>query len=258
MTFRTLHQTHIAKPTYGYDLWDVLVYYIPSVYSYLINITRVIGYMWYLYSPYLQPRKSLSITYNHHRSHQNLICMIVEVSLLLWPCQCRRNMLPIILDMIYSNHRPLLLTKTAGTIQFLIFMQQIWRVFLDVTGLQYFPTCTPCSSRSKWRSINISSFFPLQWRHNEHDNVSNHEPHDCLLNRLFGRRSKKTSKLRVTGLGVGKSPGTGEIPTKRASNAENASISWRHPDSMMILCFFLTTLVLVRLVNSLSYTYHVL
>ena len=43
----------------------------------------------------------------------------------------------------------------------------------------------------------------LQWRHNERDSVSNHQPHDCLLNRLFRRRSKKTSKLRVTGLRVG-------------------------------------------------------
>ena len=43
----------------------------------------------------------------------------------------------------------------------------------------------------------------LQWRHNGHDSVSNHQPHDCLLNRLFVRRSKKTSKLRVTGLCVG-------------------------------------------------------
>ena len=25
----------------------------------------------------------------------------------------------------------------------------------------------------------------LQWRHNEHVGVSNHQPHDCLLNRLF-------------------------------------------------------------------------
>ena len=45
---------------------------------------------------------------------------------------------------------------------------------------------------------NISR--PLQWHHNERDGVSNHQPHDCLLNRLLGRRSKKTSKLRVTGL----------------------------------------------------------
>ena len=46
---------------------------------------------------------------------------------------------------------------------------------------------------------NYSS-VPLQLRHNWHDSVSNHQPHNCLLNHLFGRRSKKTSKLRVTGL----------------------------------------------------------
>ena len=43
----------------------------------------------------------------------------------------------------------------------------------------------------------------LQWRHNGYDGVSNHQPHDCLLNRLFRRRSQKTSELRVTGLCVG-------------------------------------------------------
>ena len=42
--------------------------------------------------------------------------------------------------------------------------------------------------------------------------------------------SKKTSKLRVTGLCVGNSPVTGEFPAQRASNAENVSISWRHHD----------------------------
>ena len=68
----------------------------------------------------------------------------------------------------------------------------------------------------------------LRWRHNEHDGVSNHQPHDCLLNRLCRRRSKKTSKLRVTGLCVGNSPVTGEFPAQMASNAENVSIWWRH------------------------------
>ena len=41
---------------------------------------------------------------------------------------------------------------------------------------------------------------PLLWRHNGRDNVSNHQHHDCWLNRSFRRESKKTSKLRVTGL----------------------------------------------------------
>ena len=58
--------------------------------------------------------------------------------------------------------------------------------------------------------------------------VSNHQPHDCLFKRLFGRRSKNTSKLRVTGLCAGNSPVTGEFPAQRASNAEDVSIWWRH------------------------------
>ena len=68
----------------------------------------------------------------------------------------------------------------------------------------------------------------LQWLHNGHGSVSNHQPHNCLLNRLFRRKSKKTSKLRVTGLCAGNSPGTGELPAQMASNAENISICWRH------------------------------
>ena len=33
----------------------------------------------------------------------------------------------------------------------------------------------------------------LHWRHNEHDGVSNHQPNDCLLNRLF-RQIKENIK----------------------------------------------------------------
>ena len=68
----------------------------------------------------------------------------------------------------------------------------------------------------------------LQWRHNARPGVSNHQPHDCLLNHLFRRRSKKTSKLRVTGLCAGNSPVTGEFPAQMAIKAENVSIWWRH------------------------------
>ena len=38
-----------------------------------------------------------------------------------------------------------------------------------------------------------SLYISWQWRHNGRDGVSNHQPHDCLLNRLFRRRSRKTS-----------------------------------------------------------------
>ena len=75
----------------------------------------------------------------------------------------------------------------------------------------------------------------LRWRHNGCDGVSNHQPHHCLLNRLFGCRSKKASKLRITGLCAGNSPGpgTGEFPAQMARNAENVSIWWRHHEDVI-------------------------
>ena len=79
-----------------------------------------------------------------------------------------------------------------------------------------------CHYRNVWN--------PLQWRLNGRDSVSNHQPHDCFLNRLFRRRSKKTSKLRITVLCVENSAGTGEFPAQMASYAENVSIWWRHYD----------------------------
>ena len=42
------------------------------------------------------------------------------------------------------------------------------------------------------------------------------------------RRSKKTSKSRVTGLCEGNSPVIGEFPARRASNAENVPTWWHH------------------------------
>ena len=53
--------------------------------------------------------------------------------------------------------------------------------------------------------------------------VSNHQSHDCLLKRLFRRRSKKTPKLRVTGLCAGNSPVTGEFPHKEPVTRETFS-----------------------------------
>ena len=75
---------------------------------------------------------------------------------------------------------------------------------------------------------NSESLGTLLWRHNGHDGVSNHMRLDCLLNRLFRRRSKKISKLRLTGLCEGNSPVTGGFPSQIANNAENVSIWWRH------------------------------
>ena len=61
---------------------------------------------------------------------------------------------------------------------------------------------------------SYEQYAALLWRHNDHDGVSNHQSHGCLLNRLFRRRSKKTSKLRVTGICAGNSPGPVNSPHK--------------------------------------------
>ena len=61
-------------------------------------------------------------------------------------------------------------------------------------------------------SFTVTSWW-VQWRLKS--------PASPLLNFWFRRRSKKTSKLRFTGLCVGNSPGIGEFPAQKASNAEN-------------------------------------
>ena len=58
-------------------------------------------------------------------------------------------------------------------------------------------------------NYNTKANISIQRRHNGRDGVSNHRPHDCLFNRIFRRKSKKTSKLCVTGLFAGNSPVTG-------------------------------------------------
>ena len=73
-----------------------------------------------------------------------------------------------------------------------------------------------------------TSSCSLQLRHNERGGVSNHRRLLCLLNRLYRRRSNKTSKLRFTCFNEGTSPVTCEFPAQMASKVENVSICWRY------------------------------
>ena len=99
--------------------------------------------------------------------------------------------------------------------------------------------CSILITEVLWHSPE-SSFTAgaLHWHHNEHDSIFNHWQLDCLLDRLFRHRSKKTSQSRITGLCEGNSLKTGEFPTQRASNEENISIWWSHhgPSYNSILC----------------------
>ena len=91
-------------------------------------------------------------------------------------------------------------------------------------------------------SSSYAVLSPLQWSYKERSGVSNHRHRDCLLNHLFRCKSKKISKLRVTGLFQGNSPVTGEFPAQKASNAENVSIWWRHHVHLSICIAYSTTL----------------
>ena len=95
----------------------------------------------------------------------------------------------------------------------------------------------------------------LQWRHNGRDSVSNNQPHHCFLNRVFRHRSKKTSKLRVTGLCVGNSPEVGEFPAQMASNAFDDVITGMH--ALSYHAYEKNTPTPVYDIQFYSYTVHV-
>ena len=105
------------------------------------------------------------------------------------------------------------------------FLNQSWLSQLSPSKYQLFFSVARRVSTTMMLWITNAS---LQWRHNGRDGVSSHQPRDCLHNRLFRRTSKKTSKLRVTGLCVVNSPRDGEFHAHMASNAENVFIWWRH------------------------------
>ena len=94
--------------------------------------------------------------------------------------------------------------------------KQISAIYSNSTEYAYFKITRESIGHlaCSMRSSKAHDLKKLHWRHNDHDGVSNHQPHGCLLNRLFRRRSKKTSKLRVTGLCVGNSPGPVNSPHK--------------------------------------------
>ena len=48
--------------------------------------------------------------------------------------------------------------------------------------------------------ICVSKLVTLQWRHNERDSVSNHQPHDCLLRRRSKKHQSSASMAFVRGI----------------------------------------------------------
>ena len=66
-------------------------------------------------------------------------------------------------------------------ISFVILFERIRAIYLLITS-------SLPSYRGAYQEI------ALHWRHNEHDGVFNHQPHDCILNRLFKAQNKENIK----------------------------------------------------------------
>ena len=91
-------------------------------------------------------------------------------------------------------------------------------------------TCTHLSMCVVIWSINCT----LQWRHNGRDSVSNHQPHECLLNRLIRRRKHQSSASLAFVRGIHRGPVTRPVTRKMFSfddvimkQLETFAVQWR-------------------------------
>ena len=132
---------------------------------------------------------------------------IFYVNAIAWMPQDLTDDKPILVQLTPSGILLLALIPSAKISKFDCFIHgiNINQVYYHTGGMN--------KLRYQTRSLKNTG-WSLHWRHNDHEGVLNHQPHGWLLNRLFRRRSKKTSKLRVTGLCVGNSPGPVNSPHK--------------------------------------------
>ena len=97
-------------------------------------------------------------------------------------------------------------------------------------------TCITSNTSDSWRRHNMETLSVLLVLCGECSDVimsamASQITSLTIAYRLFRRRSKKTSKLRVIDIYAGNSPMTGEFRAQRANNEENVSFWWRHHGS---------------------------
>ena len=91
-----------------------------------------------------------------------------------WPLRCGNDFKSISFKLVIQN-------SSLGA-RWGIALKWISRTLMGATLVQVMTSCHLACCLLGPRSS-------LRWRHNERDSVSNDQPHDCLLNRLFRRRS---------------------------------------------------------------------
>ena len=123
---------------------------------------------------------------------------------------------------IFSTRwRVLLCQEQVSKVGASIFIQQyMWNIYVYILV----PTLDTCF----WHNTPVM-LYALQWRHNERDGVSNHRRLHCLFNCWFRRKSKTNQSFASLTFGQEFTGSvTGKFSAQTASNAENASVWWRH------------------------------
>ena len=124
----------------------------------------------------------------------------------IYPFSLRYQWVPMISDILWIFLKPILAYILNHSSYFIV-QHGLTTHFSSFASVTF--TCQ--YELANWWQSNIPP-FSIHWRHNERDGLSNHQPLECLLHRLFRCRSIKTSKLRVTGLCEGNPPVTGGLP----------------------------------------------
>ena len=163
-----------------------------------------------------------------HNGHHRMGSADTElIWIILQPCQVHL-LLNLQTPLLQKTNLPLFDNTPCYAGEFYILLERIIHIHLQTSSLL---------------TIVMAVLLSLQWRHNGRDSLSNHQPYECLLSRLIRHRTKKTSKLRVTGLCAGNSPESGEFPAQRANNAENVSIPRRYHVKETWMCRQCGTLI---------------
>ena len=125
-----------------------------------------------------------------HRTAFAVQCLVLtKISSMLWICLSPRShtyVMTISMGSVSRRKKRYRLTskkKSQGD------KTNLWSCYLHI-GIPCTGRATSLYCYGSEGAVSISC--TLQLRHNGHDSVSNHQPHHCLLNRLFGHRSKKT------------------------------------------------------------------
>ena len=177
----TLHHIHICFPEQGGNMVTTMSWGFSDfkhLFCFTLMINQACTYHNHIPLMYIfnSPANEFWVSFSLKWSHFDLFGVTKEA------------------DTIYCQHRLLKEEQKWATTKHCLTWSGAWGCILFVKTLYI---CMQIRNMfSRFWYITPHAFACnyvtnlLRWRHNDHDSVSNHQPHGCLLNRLFRRRSK--------------------------------------------------------------------